>query len=300
METVGMSAGALGDWLCGARDRVEDALLAEGALLFRGATIGGREDFEHVARAYTPDLRSYVGGGSPRTHLGGRIYTSTEYPAQAPIPLHCEASYLPEMPKRIWFYCHTPSAEGGETPIGDMRGLERNFDASFVERLKRHGVRYVSNLHNGQGFGKSWMQAYETNDRAEVEARLQSQSAAFEWTKDGLRVETCTPAMRVHSRTGEEIWLNQLVNWHPAHLGPEPYRRLISVYGSEDKLPKCAFYGDGAQVEHEHVLAIAEALRGIQVAFPWRAGDILLLDNERIAHGRRPYRGERSVYVAMA
>jgi hypothetical protein len=178
--------------------------------------------------------------------------------------------------------------------------VEDRLNEAFVARLRAKGVRYVSNFHSGRGFGKSWMQAYESDDREEVESRLRSHNAAFEWTNDGLRVETCTPAFRPHSQTGEAIWVNQVVNWHPAHLGPDAYKRLINVYGDERNFPKNAFYGDGAPLEHHHVTDTASALRAIEVAFTWRAGDILLLDNERISHGRRPYRGERAVFVAMA
>lgn len=298
---TGLSEDDFVTWTADHRADIEAAIEADGAVLFRGARLNSREAFERVCRALTPSLRDYVGGGSPRTHLGGRVYTSTEYPARASIPLHCEASYLPEMPKRIWFYCQIASAEGGETPIGDMRGVEQRLDQGFVEKLKRDGVLYVSNLHGGQGFGKSWMQAYESDDRAEVEARLKGQGAAYEWRADGgLRVEMRQPAMRTHSRTGQEIWSNQMVNWHPAHLGADHLARLRNVYGDEHNMPKSAFYGDGSPIAIEHVLEVAAVLEDIEVAFPWRAGDVLLLDNECVAHGRRPFSGERAVFVAMS
>lgn len=296
-----IDAAALPDWVAANADSIESDLVQSGALLFRGADINGCDAFERFCRALTPKLRTYVGGGSPRTHIKGQVYTSTEYPAQAAIPLHCEASYLPGMPQRIWFYCQTPAAEGGETPIGDMAVMLERLEPAFVERIRRDGVLYVSNLHGGAGFGKSWMDTYESTCRDEVEARLAGQGSSYSWRPDGgLHVEMRAPATRTHSRSGEEIWVNQAINWHPAHLGEENYARLLSVFGAPQNFPKCAFYGDGEPIEARHVHVISAALKAIEVSFTWRAGDILLLDNERVAHGRRPFRGPRAVYVAMA
>jgi hypothetical protein len=32
---------------------------------------------------------------------------------------------------------------------------------------------------------------------------------------------------------------------------------------------------------------------------PWRNGDVMLIDNMAVSHGRDPYRGSRRVLVAM-
>jgi hypothetical protein len=44
---------------------------------------------------------------------------------------------------------------------------------------------------------------------------------------------------------------------------------------------------------------ILEVYRQSEVVFPWRAGDILMLDNVLTAHARRPFAGERRLLVAM-
>jgi hypothetical protein len=68
----------------------------------------------------------------------------------------------------------------------------------------------------------------------------------------------------------------------------------------EDSLPRNAYYGDGSPIEPSALDEIREAYRQASVVFPWRRGDILLLDNTMVAHGRKPYSGARSVIVAMA
>src|SRR5688500_5619349 len=60
---------------------VADALLPQGALLFRGFAVSGAAEFQQFVRAITPELVDYDFGSTPRSRLQERIYTSTEYPA---------------------------------------------------------------------------------------------------------------------------------------------------------------------------------------------------------------------------
>ena len=46
--------------------------------------------------------------------------------------------------------------------------------------------------------------------------------------------------------------------------------------------------------------ATRETRRREASRFPWEAGDLLVLDNHMVAHGRRPFTGPRRILVAMA
>ena len=58
-------------------------------------------------------------------------------------------------------------------------------------------------------------------------------------------------------------------------------------------------YGDGSPVTLDELLPVYEAMERLTVSRPWREGDILLLDNVAVAHGRNPYEGRRDVRVAL-
>jgi alpha-ketoglutarate-dependent taurine dioxygenase len=45
---------------------------------------------------------------------------------------------------------------------------------------------------------------------------------------------------------------------------------------------------------------VREVYRETAISFPWQPGDILMLDNRLVAHGRNPFTGDRKVIVAMA
>ena len=41
------------------------------------------------------------------------------------------------------------------------------------------------------------------------------------------------------------------------------------------------------------------AYRQVEVKFPWVPGDLLVLDNVLVAHGRKPFKGERTILAAL-
>ena len=87
--------------------------------------------------------------------------------------------------------------------------------------------------------------------------------------------------------------------FHTSNLEPSVRESLLAEF-KEDELPRNAFYGDGSPIESSVLEEVREVYRRASVAFPWRKGDILMLDNFLASHGRNPFVGPRSVLVAMA
>jgi alpha-ketoglutarate-dependent taurine dioxygenase len=113
-------------------------------------------------------------------------------------------------------------------------------------------------------------------------------------------VDLDAPVLRTHDRTGERVRGNQAVNWHIASLPERIVASQRRLYGTEDRLPKHATFGDGTPIPDADVRHIIDVLKSEETAFPWQRGDVLLCDNQRIARGRRPFKGERRVLVAPA
>lgn len=297
----GLTSQELAERISCHREALEGQLLVHGALLFRGARVASAEDFQTVVTALTPDLLAYTGGGSPRSKVEGRIYTSTEYAGTVHIPLHCEMSYTPRIPGRIWFFCMKNAQSGGATPLGFLAEIGEKLPTGITDRFREKGVRYTAFMHHGAGFGKSWQQTYETEDRDEVSELLDGeQGLQYEWKEDGLFVSRTHPSHRRHSVTGEDLWYNQAVNWHPAHLSVANFDKLKRVFGKTENFPKMSSFGDGTPISPEDILKIDEVSRNCERDFGWKEGDVLLVDNERVAHGRHAFEGERRVLVAMA
>jgi len=294
-----------GDTLDRALERIEaarpalEALLARyGAVLLRRVLPAETAAFDAALGRLAPDLKPYVGGQSQRSRVEGKIYTSTEYPSDQEIVLHNELSYTRTPPRRLYFFCLVPADTGGETPIVDCRRLFEALDPAVRDPLVARGVRYVKNMHGGSGFGKSWQAHFETADRDVVTVYLRDGGVDHRWGEDGsLWTSQVRPAAIAHPETGETVWFNQADLWHWSALGARG-ASLLRVMGP-DRLPTNAQYGDGEQIPAEHMTVTRETRRREAARFPWEPGDLLLLDNHLVAHGRRPFTGERRILVAM-
>jgi hypothetical protein len=82
-------------------------------------------------------------------------------------------------------------------------------------------------------------------------------------------------------------------------MDPELREYLVDVYG-EDGLPFNTRFGDGDPVGPDVVQLINEVYEANTARERWEAGDLMLVDNVRTAHGREPFKGPREVVVAMA
>ncbi|MFC8208925.1 MULTISPECIES: TauD/TfdA family dioxygenase [Streptomyces] len=276
------------------------ALLARAkAVVFRGFEVP-EQDVGTATALLLPNRLGYVHGTSPRTQLGGNLYTSTEYPPDQTIAMHNELSYSHHWPERLFFYCATTPGSGGATPVVDGGLWLASLDTEVREAFAG-GIRYTQNLHDGFGLGRSWRQTFETDDRQKVEAFLEAGGFEWHWTPDsGLRmISPIRPATVTHPVTGAEVWFNQADHFHPAALGGETSRELAQILPSEE-LPQSVTFADGNAIPDAYILHIHD--RGLEVAVDvdWRQGDLMVIDNVAVGHGRRPFTGDRRVLVAMS
>lgn len=294
------SAAELAEFAAGKRAWLDEMLHTHGGVLFRGFAIREIEQFQELSKALLPELKPYVEGQSPRTKIGDNVYTSTEFPAQYRITLHNELSYAKAPPPRIIFHCHVEPAKGGETPILDCRKAYAAMPAALRDRFEQVGVRYVKCMHgNDRGLGKSWAQHFETEDKTEVEAYLRENDIDFEWAVDGsLKTAAHRPGTTRHPVTGEPHWFNQANLWHITNVDERHRQQIIDRCGA-DNLPTHALYGDGTPISDQEIDEVRRVLWDNAVIFPWKQGDVLVLDNYLVAHGRMPYTPPRKILVAM-
>lgn len=303
-EPDGVASGqaSLAGWYGENRQCVEQKLLEHGAILFRGFGVNTPGAFARVTRSVAPGLLDCLDDNGPRTKITSGIYTSTEYPAEFQLSMHSEYAYSHKFPARLFFCCVVEPGEGGQTPIADNRQILKKLDPAVVEEFTRKKVKYLRNLHGGSGFGLSWQAAFQTNERAPVEKYCRDMLIEYEWKADGgLRLQHTFVSTITHPRTGEQVWFNQAPQFHPSDYPADIYRALLDSYrGKEDELPQTSFYGDGTPIDDVALKHIRETMFAQATVFPWREGDVLMIDNMLTCHGRMPFSGARKILLAMA
>jgi alpha-ketoglutarate-dependent taurine dioxygenase len=294
----GVDGVNLMSWAKANKEFIETQLLKQGAILFRGFSLNSVGHFERLASAMAGELMPYQERSSPRSRVGDRVYTSTDYPAEQSIFPHNEHSYSRTIPLRLFFFCLAPAQQGGETPIGDCRKIFHRIDPHIREQFARKNYMYVRNF--GDGFGLPWRTAFQTMDRTTVETYCRANDIKFQWKEDDrLRTSQVRPAIARHPRTGEMVWFNHATFFHVSTLEPQIRDGLLAQFEIEG-LPNNTYYGDGSPIEPVVLDELRRAYQQEMVTFCWQQGDLLMLDNMLTSHSRNPFVGPRKVLFAMS
>jgi alpha-ketoglutarate-dependent taurine dioxygenase len=198
----------------------------------------------------------------------------------------------------MMFACLTAPTSGGATAVADAAAVLKALPADLVARFEREGWMLTRSYN--EEIGANWAEAFETEDRATVEAYCRANAISFEWQPDGgLRTRQRRSAIVRHPGSGERCWFNQVAFLNEWTMAPDVHEFLVDEYG-QDGLPFNTRFGNGDEISAEVVNLLGEIYDQHTRREPWRAGDLLVVDNIRTAHSREAFTGPREVLVAMA
>lgn len=292
---------SLSDVMVWANERISEfqRMLDEtGALLFRGFPIKTSQEFDQFVQAfgYEPFTYEESFSNAVRINLTPRVFTANEAPSSVEIFLHHEMAQTPVYPSKIFFCCLSAAETGGATPLCRSDALwaalkEKNPEwmSLFVDKGLRYWSHMPANDDAQSGQGRSWKSTLSVGSVEETEARLRSLGYTWEWQTDqSLIAETPRlPAVKTLN-DGSQSFFNQLI---AAHRG---WRKL-----GQSKQPAVTL-GDRTIIPEKVMEQIIEVSEYFAVAADWRDGDVLLLDNHRVMHGRYPYSGQRKRQVIVS
>jgi alpha-ketoglutarate-dependent taurine dioxygenase len=224
-----------------------------------------------------------------------RVFTANEAPPNVEIFLHHEMAQTLTFPGALFFFCEKAAESGGATPIcrsdRTLKTLETQ-NPTFIAKLRSVGVKYRNSMpseaNHESGQGRSWKDTLTVNSAHEAEEKLAALGYQFNWLEDGgLSVQTPALAAVDHFGRGKDVFFNQIV---AAAAG--------WTVAADDREPRLCF-GDDSPIEHADLADTIKAAYQHTVDLEWQTGDVALLDNLKVMHGRRPFEGSRSVLASL-
>ena len=297
---VEVEAGSLDEacaWATGAVAELSRQAGEHGVVLVRGLPLANPEDFDAVVCALGFPTFSYADSLSNayRINHTPRVFSANEAPADVTIFLHHEMAQTPFHPTKLIFFCQIAAEDGGATPVCRSDVLWERLRAqqgAFAADCEAKGLRYTNVMpgvaDTASGMGRSWQSTFSVDNREAAEARLAKLGYTWQWQANGdLSVTTpLLPAVRQFGN-GRTSFFNQLIaafkGWKDTRNDPA---RAIR-------------FGDGSPLNPADVAAASAIADELTFDIPWRNGDIALMDNYVVMHGRRTFKGTRKVLASL-
>jgi len=282
-------------------EEVVAGLREHGAVLVAGHG-ASLEEFIGLSDALGHDWGDYRGGGFRYTSLdrrsidpAGTVLTATGETQEFPVPLHGEMYYLPRQPRLLWFMCAVPPPDGvgGETTLCDGSALLERLSPETRGYLEANRLAYRRLLRSGE-----WQETFGTDDVEVARARCAENETALEHDPetDSVRTVYVTSAI-LPGPDGRPGYMGSLM---PVYFAEAGRRQQIAATGQGELPPLTVRAEDGGEIPMAVVHEALAAGSAMETAVPWSAGDVLVVDNARVLHGRTASQSpERMVYVRM-
>ncbi len=279
------------------RDELLDLCREHGAILFQNTGAESAEDFDAMIRAFRLPNFPYEHSlsNAVRVVRTERVFTANEAPSDARIFLHHEMAQTPIFPSRLFFFCQTPATTGGATPIcrSDTLLLRLEKEApQFVADCAERGLRYTHTMPGDDdarsGMGRSWRSTFRAASREDCEDNMARLGYTGIWNADGSLTAT-TPVLSgvKQLEDGRRVFFNQLI-------------AAYSGFANQDASPDDAItFGDGTKLPYDQVMLACELADQLSYDIQWQTGQMALVDNLVVMHGRRGFTGPRSILASL-
>jgi len=280
------------------REVIDEALPEFGGVLLRGLPLTDKAGFERVVEGLGYGRIGYQGGIAVRKNDSGVALNASQEDHRITLSPHNEMAYLPDYPRKVVFFCESEAFEGGEVPVNDIRETVKIIPERLREVFRARGIRYYRNLSRTSSDGETgWVETFGTYDKALVGRHLAASGYEYEWGDDDrLKYYYNRDAFIAHPETGERLWFNQVTELHCSYWRSHPD---FPSDLPDHEYPATTTYGDGAAIDEDLISFLRGALWQTTRAVRMRRGDVLVLDNQVLQHGRFGFDGPRRHFVSL-
>ena len=274
----------------------------EGALLLRGFPFD-LDAFVAFTDECCTSFSTYVGGGIRFRALnreslgaGGTVMTTTGSTQSFPIPLHGEMYYQKLRPDILLFYCQQAPAQHGQTVLADGRAIFEQLSRETQSLLRSRRLRYIRELA-----AADWATSFMTEDTAELKRICDENELTLELKEDhSARIQYVAPAVFAVD-SGREAFINSsILLWHFEQAVVSGAAAAALGNTAPERPPLVVRFEDGSEIPESVIREIDEAADPLTFKVKWQVGDVVLVDNRKIMHGRRKTVGsDRKILVRL-
>lgn len=248
------------------------------------------------------------GSTAKRTEITETLSTANEGPSSIRIHQHNEFSRFVKYPTKLFFTCVEYAAEGGETPLVHGGEFFQRINAKapeFLRELSQRGLYMEqiwplksdtnTNWANKFCFGRNIDPSDDHFEHQKLQAKQLAEEIASpdcEFTPENdLLIRQYTKPIRVYEGDGESFpcFFNSLSTFYA-------YTKYkVAEYGKTRSI--C--YNDGGEIPTKYLDLVLQTSLDLAYAHRWEEGDIAIVDNYMVSHGRLPWEGVRRILVSM-
>ncbi len=258
------------------KEQIIELFKTYGFLLFRGFETNVNTFAEFSNPLSRDSMDSSIGVVNRKIiNQDANILTVNDY--KFDIKLHGELYHTNKPPQIVWLFCANPPLKDGETTVCDGQKFFHELSPSTKDLLSRKKLKYLMNLNK-----EGWQTRFRTNDLNVVKEISQNYGKEVKVKEDeSVEIKSVFPAIH-KSRTEEDyVFINPLLQLK--------YRK-----------PQAICFDDDSEITDDIVSELNEIAEKITIEIKWQKGDILMVDNTRIMHGRRAFDDEqREVYIRL-
>ncbi len=207
-----------------------------------------------------------------------------------PLPPHSEVTYMPFYPDTMWFFCVSPPSIGGQTIVADGVEIYKSLSPQAKIFFEKNRIQY-QHVYSKEAWTRPLPveSTKEASDLIDAVLPLFAQRGNFQYrfdADDSMHTNYCTNAIS-QSRNGDKVFANSLeISYIP---------RVIELRGG------CVSIEDGSDIPEQILKEIRSTVSSHEIEVRWEAGDILMIDNSRVMHGRREIlsQEERKIYLRL-
>ena len=258
------------------KEEIINLFKSYGVLLFRGFETDV-DTFAKFSNSLSTDFIDYTGGVFNRQMINGEptILTVTDFNHE--VKLHGEMYYTKNPPLMIWFFCANPPLQDGETILCDGEQLFCELSSSMKDLFNSKKLKFSDTLNK-----EDWQEKYKTNDFHVVQ-------------------EICNiNGMEVKINEDESIIRHFLTSAIHKNRTRENYIFINSLLAAKHINPETVCFDDDSEIRKEIILELNKIAQRITIEISWKKGDILMIDNTKIMHGRRAFDDQqRDIYIRL-